>query len=202
MHLLQGSRGSAPAPKRHVPTGGTRRDTPPAASLRNRLLRPRKRGNTGRHRPLHARSPAMVPAQQEARERRSSPPNRAHFSKGRTANVPQRRGSRTRRRNSGRHEFLFKNRANHDRGPQPTVQWRRRTIHAAPYGLPDQVRRQPIQQHAGLSSRYSVCPQHSVQLVHQLHAFRGWARTPSPDDHGSTRQPQATNNGRRGHGHR
>ncbi len=69
-------------------------------------------------------------------------------------------------------------------------------IHAAPYCLPDQVRRQPIQQHAGLSSRYSFCPQHSVQLVHQLHTFRGWARAPSPDDHGSTRQPQATINGR------
>ena len=32
-------------------------------------------------------------------------------------------------------------------------------------------------------------PQHSFQLVHQLHAFRGWARTTSQDDHGSTCQP-------------
>ncbi len=144
----------------------------------------------------------LFPTQQETRQRRSNPLKRGHLSKGRTANVPQRLGSRTRRRNSGRHEHLPRNSTNHDRGTQPTVQCRRRAIYAAPYCLPDQVRRQPIQHHAGLSSRYSFCPQHSVQFVHQLHTFRGWAQTPSPDDHGIMRQPQATDTGRSGHGHR
>jgi hypothetical protein len=69
---------------------------------------------------LHTRSYTMVPVQQETiRQRRSSPLNRAHLSKGSTANFPQRRGSRTRQGNSGRHELLPRNSANHDRGHNP-----------------------------------------------------------------------------------
>jgi hypothetical protein len=73
-----------------------------------------------------------------------------------------------------------------------------RALHSAPNGLLDKVRRQPIWQHARLPSRNCVCPQHRVQLGHQLHTFRGWTRAPSSHHHGSTRKPQAANNGRRG----
>jgi hypothetical protein len=73
-----------------------------------------------------------------------------------------------------------------------------RALHAAPNCLPDKMRRQPIRQHARLPSRNCVCPQHRVQLGHQLHTFRGWTRAPSSNHHGSARKPQAANNCRRG----
>ncbi len=128
--------------------------------------------------------------------------NRTHFPERRPAHLPQRRSRRARRRTSGRHEHIPWHTTGNDRGVQPPLKRRCRAFHAAPNRLLDKVRRQPVQQHAGLPSRYRVCSQHRVQFSHRLHTFRSWSRASSSNDHTSACQPKARNNGRKGHGYR
>jgi hypothetical protein len=89
------------------------------------------------------------------------------------------------------HELIPWNSTSDDRVTQSPLKGRCRALHAAPDRLPDKVRRQPLQQHAGLPSRNHVCLPTSPRSIRPsiAHIFRGWTRTPSEPGRSRKHEP-------------
>jgi hypothetical protein len=165
---------------RHVSTSRAQRHTTPKASLRNVIdFYGHAKGEILVVTDLCTREAMLwfVPNRKQQNVARALPTGLI-FQNGQKGapptNLPQRQSSRARRRNSGRHEFIPQHTTSDDRGTQSPLKRCCRALHAAPDCLPNKVRRQPTQKHAGLSSANRVFPQHRVQLLNQLHALRGW----------------------------